>query len=178
YKIINFTSDSIILTRASKSLYDSGEIEDTFSFVSINKLVKPIDNFKSLRLEMISPFGGNYIITVNYLGAIAYNYESRDILPDDKKEKKKYFGKFSKTELVNFKKTLAESLYWSLPEKRECSGTDPVNSTILITEKNRVFKSTGCGFTYVHGRLISYLLDLDKNPGFIKSKPFKPTKQK
>lgn len=172
YLILKANNDSLIIVHKFRRPNDPDSFQDTLSFVELSKMMIQIEGFKELKFVMAAPFAGKWNLAINKSGEIKYLYQTWNDVPG-KLIKQKISGKFSNKEFDYFKNLLCESLFYKLPAYRNCSGTDQMHSTLTLKYKEHMILSKGCDFSYLHSRMVTYLLNLDSNSGFIKRKKFK-----
>lgn len=174
YKIIALNDDTLRLKNNYRFAYKPDNWEDTLFFVTIENLKESIKDFKSLNLDLSSPWSGTRQITIDSSGNVTFidrpiPYSINNPDADKNAKPKNIKGQLTRKEFTNFKNLLSKSLPSRLPFKRDC----PMDGTISnfdIVIGSQIIKSTGCDLSWIHIFLLNYLYDIDQNKGLITKK--------
>jgi len=168
YKIYKYNADSIVLKKASNRLGD-GNIQDTLVLTNIEKLKKPINDFRYLKMNASNALSGYSLdVEIDSTGRVSYNKTFSDIFGNSKLPEK-ITCNLSKSAFTKFIDLLSSSLLTSLPEQRGCD-IDAPQIWFEVLMNGKKFLTKGCRLYYPQGPLYNYLSSLNLNNGLDKDR--------
>lgn len=131
-------------------------------FRDILLLSNEITNFESIELEYLTPWSNDRLIRIdnqgNYYDKITYlPLKSRRL----KRKQRIIKDKLNDKELLSLKQKLTDFYAIHLPNVRGC-GIDDEWSNFLIETNGKVIESKGCELSWIHSKLLDYLLNFKK----------------
>ena len=165
YKILEINRDTIIvenLFHGEQHLKPSNW-ENPLVFVSLEKFRQPVNNFRFLKLNYANVFDGSLEVSIDSTRKVSYKKYPSPFMHNSGKEIK-WSRYLSPVEFESFKKILALSLVFSLPNTRGCS-IDEARKDFTVSTNNKIYITKGCTLNYPQIQLFNYLYNLKKKIG-------------
>ncbi|RYE56467.1 MAG: hypothetical protein EOP48_07945 [Sphingobacteriales bacterium] len=167
FKMLVNSSDAFSL----RKYQDQGtpyESIDTITFIKIERLLRPVNNFQLIVLKTFSGFEGTRTIQIDGKGNLLYIHVPVVSRPDAKpRMPKKVVGVLTKKEFQTFLYKLSRAMIVP-PTLKECFVLD-YSSEMTITINGRNYNSNHCTDNYLHSELTSYLVNLKDSKTIQKS---------
>lgn len=167
FRILVYSPDTLSL----KKFQDQGtayESVDTITFIKIDRLLRPVNDFQLIVLKTFSGFDGTRTIQIDRKGNLLYIHVPLAARPDAKPPKpKKIVGMLTKEEFQTFLHKLSRAMIVP-PALKECFVLD-YSSEMAISVNSRIYNSNHCTENYLHNELTSYLVNLEDSKGIRKN---------
>jgi len=145
------------------------ESVNTITFIKVDRLLRPVDDFQLIVLKTFSGFDGTRTIQIDRKGNLLYIHVPLATRPDAKPPKpKKILGMLTKEEFQTFLHKLSRAMVVP-PSLKECFVLD-YSSEMTIVVNGRNYNSNHCTENHLHNELTSYLVNLEDSKGIKKSK--------
>jgi hypothetical protein len=168
FRVLVYCPDTLSL-RKYQDRGTAYESVDTITFVRIDRLLQPVNNFQLIVLKTFSGFDGTRTIQIDRKGNLLYIHVPLATRPDAKPPKpRKIVGMLTKEEFQTFLHKLSRAMIVP-PSLKECFVLD-YSSEMTVSVNGSNYNSNHCTENYLHNELTSYLVSLEDSKGIKKSK--------